>query len=190
MEETIKKKKRVNKVAKGTEPYDQFETLIEILRENKSNKKVTLKEKVYLFNELDLMLSEGVDIKLLIKGAKYRHGGLDRVSTYANFNVDKANWIEATNEFLQELEMNLQEGKIATKYEFYVDGKIIVPTKEQEQLVKDYLKQNNIVLNEMTYSLALRRLIIGGDVQSKFDKNYFIERTYEHKREQESTLSV
>ena len=188
--EVVKKKKRSSKVIKGTEPYEHLETLIEILKENLPNKKLTPKERVYLFNELDLMLSEGIDIKLLIKSAEYRNGGLGKISNYRNFDVDMASWIERAHKFLQEVEMCLSEGRVATKYEFYVEGKVIIPTKEQEDFVKDYLKQKGIPVNENTYSLALRRLIVGGDIESKFGSRYFIDRTNKRKDEQENAMNV
>ena len=40
------------------------------------------------------------------------------------------------------------------------------------------------------YSIALRRLIVGGDIQSKFSENYFMDRTEGRKKNQESSLNV
>ena len=74
-------------------------------------------------------------------------------------------------------------------YEFYVEDKVIIPTKEQEDFVKDYLKQKGLPINENTYSLALRRLIVGGDIESKFGSSYFIDRTNKRKDEQENAMN-
>ena len=190
MEEITKKKKRTNKVGKGTEPYEQLLTLIEILKENRAQKNIARNKRIYLFNELDLMLAKEVDVKLLIKCAQYRHNGLETVSKFKNFDAVTANEIEKVNSFLQELEDDLQERKIDIKYEYYIDGKIIIPSEEQEQFVKTYLKENNIPLNDRMYSIALRRLIVGGDIQSKFSENYFMDRTEGRKKNQESSLNV
>lgn len=187
MENSIKSKKLRSQIIKGSEAYEQLATLIEILKEN-HDKKAKGKEKVYLFNELDLLLAEGVDVKLLIKCGQYRSRGLEKTSTYRNFDVIEADWIEQANQFLQDLEMNLQDAKITTKYEFCIDDKLIAPTEEQQQFVRSYLKENSAPVNDMTYFLALRRLIIGGSIESKFDKTYFIDRTHLHKSKQESSL--
>lgn len=185
------KKQREMEFVKGGEIYTQLEVLIDILNENREYEKLSNKDRVYLFNELDLMLSKGVNISWLIECVKYRKEAMEFFSEHnKNFDANMATRIEKVNEFLQDLEMNLQEGKIMTKYAFYIDGKEIKTTQEHDKVVKNYLRANGVVLNEMTYYLALRRLMVGGDIESKFDKNYFTSRVDALKSDRESGLSL
>ena len=151
-----------------------LEVLCEIINQNKANENQNFKEKIYQFNELDLFLSKGIEVKKLIDYAKYKKDSLLRTSRYTNFDFEKALVIEIVNDYLQELSYYLVDVEIQTKYEYSIDGEVIIPTQEQQEVVKNYLKSNNIPINEFTYCLALRRLIVGGDIESKFDREYLL----------------
>ena len=156
-----------------------LEALCEIIKENNANENQDFKDKIYQFNELDLFLSSGVEVKKLINYAKYKTDGLIRTSNYTNFDFEKALDIELVNDYLQELSYYLVDVEIQTKYEYSIDGEVIIPTKYQQDFIKYYLKSNNVPVNELTYNLALRRLIVGGDIKSKFDKNYLVDKATE-----------
>jgi len=158
------------------------EVLCEIIKQNRANKKQDFKEKIYQFNELDLfinMYAADGTLKFLIDHVKRKKDGLIQTSKYSKFDAVKAMDIEVLNGYLQELSMHLEDAKIKTKYEYFINGEIVTPTEEQQEFVKNYLKSNNVPVNEITYSLALRRLIVGGDIESKFDKYYLVNKATE-----------
>jgi len=177
-------KKRNSKISKGSDVYEQLEVLMKILAENKTKKQgKAFNKRIYLFNELDLLLSEGVDVKLLAQAAEYRVKGFVRTSRFKDFDAGVAISLEEVHEFLQELQMYLHESEVVTKYEYFINDDIVIPTAQQEQEVKNYLIKNGVVVNDFTYSLAMRRLIIGGDIESKYGKKYFMDRVNAKKNE-------
>jgi hypothetical protein len=163
--------------------YFVFDVFKDILDENKFDKNGDFKEEIYKFNELDLWLSEGVNIRELTEVAQYRHSGLYRISRYLEFDPENANKIDYAYEFLQSMGTYLHESEIKTSYEYYIDGRTIIPSEEQKQYVINYLRSNNIPVNELSFCLALRRLIVGGDIESKFDKTYLIDKANNMKSE-------
>lgn len=168
---------------RNNKSYSVFEVLTDVLDENKPDKNGDFKEEIYKFNELDLWLSEGVDIRELIEIAQFRHGGLFRISRYKQFDPENADKIDYAYEFLQSMSTYLHESEIKTSYEYYIDGCTKIPSKQEIQYVINYLKNNNIPVNELSFCLALRRLIVGGDIESKFDKTFLIDKANNMKSE-------
>ena len=167
-----------------------MEVLIETIKQSKINKKQNFKERIYQFNELDLLLcitdgSKKFDEDKLNRFTAFvekKNNGLLTVSKYSKFDPVKANDILNLHNYLQKLSLHLYDVEIRTKYEFLINDEMVVPTEEQQEFVKNYLKSNKIPVNELTYSLALRRLIVGGDIESKYDKDYLINKAKESKQ--------
>ena len=73
-----------------------------------------------------------------------------------------------TLEFLESVSKTSKASKIINHHEFLINGIPTCPTKEQVDYAIKYLRENHVAVNEENFSCALRRLIIGGDINSKF----------------------
>jgi len=162
------------------------DVLSEIISKNKSEaRKTDFKDKIYQFNALDLLLQENVDIKRIAEVVKYRKSGIMTNSRYRNFNVARAAKTEILFDYLEKILMRLSNVELKTKYEYFIEGEIITPTEEQLAFVEKYLRDNNLPVNDKFFGLALRRLIVGGDINSKFEKDYLTNAALELKEKTE-----
>ncbi|MBQ7798368.1 MAG: hypothetical protein IJ371_04525 [Clostridia bacterium] len=147
---------------------NEIATLTQILVEKaKIKRSVDKVEGCYLFNELDFLLIKSHSAHTLISLLNSRIDNLYK--ELFNKGLTKTQLLK-TLEFLKSANKASKPNAIKTQIQFLVDGKPIPPTDEQVAYVQEYLKQHKIALNEVTYTYALRRLIIGGDINSRFDK--------------------
>ena len=116
---------------------------------------------IYQFNPLDMFLIKHHKIETLIKILERR---LDEFQTgkFKRWQLTK------TLEFLNKCSKYSNRYPIKNYTEYIVGDKVIKPTEEQVAAVKQYLFSNHIPVNEDTFNLAMRRLIRGGDIESKY----------------------
>ena len=146
---------------------NEIDALTEILINRLCKKQNSSKnDACYLFNELDFLLCKRHSTDNLIKVLEARISGY-----FKNIGSKRytRNQLERTLKFLISANKASRPNAINTQIEFIIGDQIVSPTQEQIDYVKDYLRQNKVAVNEITYTYALRRLMLGGDINSKFD---------------------
>lgn len=136
-----------------------------IRRNNKRSNIFKREEAVYYFNELDFMLLNHHNIKSLLDVIEQK---MSVTSLRGDMSRPK---LARVQEFLYHVRQKSYSRNIVGKYQFTIDGVLRDPTEEEKAIAIDYLKQNNIAINDDTYYYAIRRLLVGGDINSKYDKD-------------------
>ena len=150
--------------------------LSRIVTRNKENENQKLEDKIFQFNELDLFLCM-VDDYYEKKMTSLRV----MILTCDSYKTYLDNEIEINNlyYFVETLKRNLFDAELNTKREYVINDKIVKPTQEQQVFVKNYLESHKVPVNELTYNIAMQRLLVGGDVESKFDRMFLSEKAIE-----------
>ena len=154
----------------GSAIWKQVDIIFEELVAKCSVKDMPASERVYLFNELDFLMQNSEPIDELIKCADHRTAVAGYRAVKKN-SEDVKNW-HMVVDFLRSAKKYSVDGPIVSRIEFNRDGKLVKPTPEQEEATKQYLAEHNLPINDLIYFYALRRLVTGGDLNSKFDAEY------------------
>ena len=103
--------------------------------------------------------------------------------TLSNKIMEKIVFFENVNNefYVMKLNQTLQFLEFAKKHSYYkavdqtfsyiVNGGVREATSNEMEIAKNYLRENNVAINPYTVSTVLRRLIVGGDINSKYNKN-------------------
>lgn len=95
--------------------------------------------------------------------------GLMRGDSYKKYGLKVTkSMLYKTRTFLSEIRDNLQSKPIMTTMSFSVDGKLREVTPEEHEIILEYIREHKLPINERIYNVLARRLLIGGDVSSKF----------------------
>ena len=138
-----------------------------LIEKAKVKRSVSAQEGCYLFNELDFLLIKAHSAHTLIGVLNSKIDDFYKEPFNGRFSKSQ---LSRTLEFLKSANKASKSSAIVSQIQFVIDGKMTPPTEEQVDFVKQYLKRHKIALNEMTYTYALRRLIVGGDINTKFER--------------------
>ena len=144
----------------------EIENLAQLIVDKmKAPRTLSPQENCYLFNELDFHLSKSHSAEALIAVLTQKIKNFYKQAKTSQFTKSQ---LEKVLQFLYSADKTSRPAQIKSQIQFLVDGKPIPPTEEQVKFVKDFFKQNHIAMNEVNFTYALRRLIVGGDIESKF----------------------
>ena len=73
-----------------------------------------------------------------------------------------------TLSFIREAKLLHKEAKGHSQISYLIKGKTVIPTKQDYNLVYQYLHKYNLPINESTIGVIMARLIKGHNIESKF----------------------
>ena len=160
---------------------DQVRNLTNLVSERKKSFiNLTPEERLYQFDVVDFLMSNRYGFKTLKKIIKEKISFCEKDTTHKFYGTK----LEQTLNFVKLAESYSFDKAINQTFSYLINGKIREVTSEEIKTAENYLRNNNVAINHYTISTVLRRMIIGGDINSKFDKNCLqVKRSFEGKED-------
>lgn len=157
-------------IGENREHIEQFNKALQdvdiiayILRHQEQHPAKTAEESAYNFSLVDFYLMVRYPIEVFEEALRTKY----KESAYKK-HISKRNYYLQITSMLKSARISSNSIKIQNQHIFIKNGREIKPTEQEKQIAINYLYQNNIPVNDTTYAKAVKRLIIGGDINSKF----------------------
>lgn len=147
---------------------DQIRNLTKLVSERKRNiANLKPEETIYQFDVVDFLMTNRYSFKTLTKNINDKIKQCENHPVYGFY----ANKLKQTLKFLKLAEKYSKSSNIDDSYSYMINGGIRKATNDEIEFATDYLNSIKVPVNAYTLSNSLRRLLVGGDINSKYDKN-------------------
>lgn len=146
---------------------EQIRNLIRLVGDRDKNfSRIGTKDGCYLFEVVDFLMANRYSFETLKKIVREKIQYFKGRESFKFYTYK----LEQVLKFLTLAERYSTNQPLEASYAYMIDGNMRVATEDEINIAENYLKEKGTVVNSCTLSTVLRRLIIGGDMESKFSK--------------------